>query len=311
MGSMVSLNSRHQVKSVLLGCLFYVGALGVQRAENLTSKVAFIRQSWAQETDYPRPYHVFMPEKAQSKPLKLILFLHGNGGTPLGAKKQFFRQFPHFAQHYACVFPEGYAKSWNIVSEASKADDLAFIESIIQRLLQYDNVVKTHVTVIGSSNGAAMVNQLAIESQMPQIKNLVTLVSPLNEFQHDGAFFRKRGPNNGYTEAAQPLRGRRLMNVSGAMDRLVPYDGGPSSRIPAKGGRLAFLPAETSTFLWAQCMGFEGNSPQESMDANASMELFRYLNGDIIHIKIPDKGHNAGSFLTEKTLRDFLGGSNE
>jgi hypothetical protein len=58
-------------------------------------------------------------------------------------------------------------------------------------------------------------------------------------------------------------------------------------------------------------MGFEGNSPQESMDANASMELFRYLNGDIIHIKIPDKGHNAGSFLTEKTLRDFLGGSNE
>ena len=58
-------------------------------------------------------------------------------------------------------------------------------------------------------------------------------------------------------------------------------------------------------------MGFEGNSPQESMDANASMELFRYLNGDIIHIKIPDKGHNAGSFLTEKTLRDFLGGSND
>ena len=110
MGSMVSLNGRDQVKGVLLGCLFYVGALGVQRAENLTSKVAFIRQSWAQETDYPRPYHVFMPEKAQSKPLKLILFLHGNGGTPLGAKKQFFRQFPYFAQHYACVFPEGYAK---------------------------------------------------------------------------------------------------------------------------------------------------------------------------------------------------------
>ena len=75
MGSMVSLISRHQAKGVLLGCLFYVGALGVQRAENLTSKVASIRQSWVQETDYPRPYHVFMPEKAQSKPLELILFL--------------------------------------------------------------------------------------------------------------------------------------------------------------------------------------------------------------------------------------------
>ena len=311
MGSMVGLISWHRVKGVLLGCLFYVGALSVQRAENLTSKVASIRQSWVQETDYPRPYHVFMPEKAQSKPLKWILFLHGNGGTPLGAKKQFFKQFPYFAEHYACIFPEGYARSWNIVSEASRADDLAFIESIIQRLLQYDNVAKTDVTVIGSSNGAAMVNQLAIESQMPQIKNLVTLVSPLNQFQHDGAFFRKKGPDNGYTEAAQPLRGRRLMNVSGGMDRLVPYDGGPSSRIPAKGGRLTFLPAETSTFLWAQCMGFEGNHPQQSMVPNASMNLFRYLNGDVIHIKIPDKGHNAGSFLTEKMLQDFLGGSDE
>jgi len=311
MESVVSLNYRKQVKGLLLGCLFYIGAFGIQRAENLTTRIAFFQQSWGQETDYPRPYHVFMPDKAQNKPVKLVLFLHGNGGDPLAAKNQFFKQFPYFARHYACVFPEGYAKSWNIVSEASKADDLAFIESIIQKLLQYDNVAKTHVTVIGSSNGAAMVNQLAIESQMSQIKNLVTLVSPLNAFQHDGAFFRKKGPNNGYTERAQPLKGRRLMNVSGGMDHLVPYGGGPSSRIPAKGGHLAFLPAETSTFLWAQWMGFQGNHPKQSMDANASMELFRYLNGDIIHIKIPDKGHNAGSFLTEMTLRDFLGGSDE
>ena len=311
MESVVSLNYRKQVKGLLLGCLFYIGAFGIQRAENLTTRIAFFQQSWGQETDYPRPYHVFMPDKAQNKPVKLVLFLHGNGGDPLAAKNQFFKQFPYFARHYACVFPEGYAKSWNIVSEASKADDLAFIESIIQKLLQYDNVAKTHVTVIGSSNGAAMVNQLAIESQMSQIKNLVTLVSPLNAFQDDGAFFRKKGPNNGYTERAQPLKGRRLMNVSGGMDRLVPYGGGPSSRIPAKGGHLAFLPAETSTFLWAQWMGFQGNHPKQSMDANASMELFRYLNGDIIHIKIPDKGHNAGSFLTEMTLRDFLGGSDE
>ena len=113
-------------------------------------------------------------------------------------------------------------------------------------------------------------------------------------------FLSKKGPNNGYTEAAQPLRGRRLMNVSGAMDRLVPYDGGPSSRIPAKGGRLAFLPAETSTFLWAQCMGFEGNSPQESMDANASMELFRYLNGDIIHINDPRQRPQCGIVSNRK-----------
>ena len=92
---------------------------------------------------------------------------------------------------------------------------------------------------------------------MPQIKNLVTLVSPLNEFQHDGAFFRKKGPNNGYTEAAQPLRGRRLMNVSGAMDRLVPYDGGPSSRIPPRVGDWHFYLLRPRLFCGLNAWGLK------------------------------------------------------
>ena len=80
------------------------------------------------------------------------------------------------------VFPDGYLKSWNIVSERSKADDRSFIETIVTKLCAYDNVQKDNFTIMGNSNGAALVNQLAIECRLPNIRNYVTGVSPLNVF---------------------------------------------------------------------------------------------------------------------------------
>ena len=113
-------------------------------------------------------------------------------------------------------------------------------------------------SIIGSSNGAALVNQLAIECQLPNIRNYVSGVSPLNVYQHDGKSFKAKGENNSYRKAVRPMTGKRLMNVSGTEDRLVPYRGGPSRGIPAKGGKLAFVEAEQSIYLWAREMGYKG-----------------------------------------------------
>jgi hypothetical protein len=41
-------------------------------------------------------------------------------------------------------------------------------------------------------------------------------------------------------------------------DDLVPYMGGPSRAIPGKDGKLTFVAAEESTFVWARHMGHEG-----------------------------------------------------
>ena len=59
------------------------------------------------------------------------------------------------------VFANGYEAGWNIVSEHTQADDLGFIEAIVKKLSMYDNIQKDNFSVMGNSNGAALVNQLA------------------------------------------------------------------------------------------------------------------------------------------------------
>ena len=74
---------------------------------------------------------------------------------------------------------------------------------------------------MGSSNGAALVNQMMIETRMPNIRNYISAVSPLNAYQFDGSNFKAKGPDNNYRQTATPMKGRRLLNISGTEDRLI------------------------------------------------------------------------------------------
>jgi poly(3-hydroxybutyrate) depolymerase len=280
--------------------------------ERLKSGQYLVSQTWSQEKDFPRPYHVNVPPHADQEKLPVFIFLHGNGGRAEGAMNGVMRRFKTIATRYVMVFPDGYAKSWNIVSERSKADDRAFIEAIVKKLASFDNVQSNSFTIMGTSNGAALVNQLAIECRLPNIRNYVSAVSPLNVYQHDGKNFRSKGADNNYREIAQPMSGKRLLNVSGTEDRLVPYHGGPSPAIPTKDGTLAFVDAEESTFLWAKQMGYQGSRLSNPTLTNGKLEIFSYLDGDVVHVKVNGEGHSASRVVSEKTLLDFLaGGSNK
>ncbi|MEM7385784.1 MAG: hypothetical protein AAF514_12640, partial [Verrucomicrobiota bacterium] len=137
----------------LPGLIFYAGMSvpsaaqeegGRTVAGDLSSGKFTITRSWSQETDYQRPYWVQVPEngdaEAELKPWPVLIFLHGNGGNAEGAQKGFTRRYPKLMERFITVFPEGYGKSWNIVSERSKADDRGFIESIVSELGRYRNV---------------------------------------------------------------------------------------------------------------------------------------------------------------------------
>ena len=295
-----------RIYQIPLGTLLFIGQLLSVLGVEMSSGVYSVTQTWAQETAFARPYHVSVPSQDQPEPFPVFIFLHGNGGSAERAKTQIMNRYPRIAQQYIMVFADGYKKSWNSVSERSRADDRGFIESIIQRLVTYDNVQRDTISIMGVSNGAALVNQLAIESQLPHIKNYISSVSPLNRFQHDGTNFRAKGDNNNYREIAKPQLGKRLMNISGTEDRLIPYAGGPSPRIPAKGGKLGFLAAEESIFIWAKHMGYKGNKLATPSRTQGNLETFSYLNGDIIHYKVIDGGHSATWAISELILLKFL-----
>ncbi len=278
----------------------------VAQSGELTTGEYFITQSWSQEQVFQRPFYVSVPSVADQRKFPVFIFLHGNGGNGKGVMNGFLKRHPTMEKRYVLVFPSGYLKSWNIVSERSKADDRGFIEAIVERLLTYDNVQENNFTIMGSSNGAALVNQLAIESRLSNIRNYVTAVSPLNVFQHDGQDFKAKGDDNNYQAVAQPLVGIRLMNISGTEDRLVPYQGGLSRVIPAKDGKLGFVDAEESIFLWAKAMGYKGEKLRSPSSVAGKLEIFSYLDGEVVHYKVSGEGHGATHAIDEKTLLEFL-----
>ena len=247
-----------------------------------------------------------VPANPDNRKLPVLIFLHGNGGNARSAMSGFLKQHPTMATRYVMVFPDGYLKSWNISAERSKADDHTFIEAIVEKLAACENVQPDHFTIMGNSNGAALANQLAIESRLPNIRNYVTAVSPLNVLQHDGRNFKAKGNDNSYEAVATPRTGARIMNISGTEDPLIPYDGGPSPAIPAKNGKLGFVAAEESIFLWAKAMGYQGEKLKKPSNPVGKLEIFSYLDGAIIHYKALGEGHGAAGAIDEATLLRFL-----
>ena len=278
--------------------------------ETLASGDYYVTQSWSQERSFRRPYHVHVPE-AKPQQLPVLVFLHGNGGNVPEAMRGFMRGRAKIASRYILVFPQGYRESWNIVSERSKADDLRFIEAIVQKLAAFENVDSNNFTIMGASNGAALVNQLAIESKLSNVRNYISGVSQLNEWQHDGRNFKAKGDDNNYRMVATPAKGKRLLNISGVKDRLVPYHGGHSTAIPAKDGKLAFVAAEKSTFLWARQMGYMGEQLRRPSSTVENVEVFSYLDGDVVHYKVTNEGHGATHGISENLLLKFLDGNQD
>ncbi len=102
----------------LLTILLLAPLAALRAADKSTAKLSsgeyFIRQSWSQEQDFPRPYHVNVPPNPDNRKLPVLIFLHGNGGNARGAMNGFLKQHPTIAARNVTVFPDGHLKSWNI-----------------------------------------------------------------------------------------------------------------------------------------------------------------------------------------------------
>ena len=76
--------------------------------------------------------------------------------------------------------------------------------------------------------------------------------------------------------------------------RAVSIAAGETSQvIPAQGGKLAFVDAEESIFVWARQMGYKGEKLNEPTAIEGKLEIFSYLDGDVIHYKVVGEGHGA------------------
>ena len=166
------------------------------------------------------------------------------------------------------IYPQGHLDSWNLGTEPSKADDVAFINSIIKELENYNNLNMNKIYAIGTSNGSGMVNKLGIHTS--HFKAIAPVVSQLMESMP-------------IKDNTKPIS---IFQINGAKDSTIPIDGGI-----AFGHN--FLDALKSAELWA--INFECALPPQKKIMN-DKTIYTFIgcndNKEIKYIRVENGGHN-------------------
>tara|TARA_X000000368_G_C23031360_1_gene712739 strand:- start:651 stop:1604 length:954 start_codon:yes stop_codon:yes gene_type:complete len=246
-------------------------------------------QSWSQETNYNRTAHVQIPKSGEGKH-PIIIFLHGGGGTGNGMLYQYRNHF----NDYIKVGMDGYDNKWNIKSESSKADDIDFLKSIIGQLSTYSNVDPEDITLIGTSNGAALVLKAIVEIPESLFKNAIYIASQLSYDQYrEDRFWYNLFPSTQYTiQTSLPDR-KKTISFHGTNDSVIPYIGGTVNWLNKN-----FYHAQTSAFFIAKEQGYTGSQLSENgiNTEYTNIMKYSYLNDSVVHYKITGGDHGLGNY---------------
>jgi len=237
----------------------------------------------------------------------VVIDLHGNGG-----QGNLQRLGNEFDDNIVLVAPDGYERSWNIIKEASKAPDVDFIIKLIAEVgMRYPQADMTDVTIVGTSNGAGLINRLLIEAPSPRpFHRVVPMVSMLGKWQyHDNEFYKLDNTTQTYHQAIVPdKQAPEFIYLHGTEDGAVPYDGG----IGVLG--LEFWDAQGATFIWAQQWGEKGSKLADGDGVETSSGIFKYsyLGGSVVHYKVVGAGHallnsDQGAEVMEIVKKAVLG----
>ena len=234
--------------------------------KSLVTKTIYIDQI-IQGTKTERPVIIQTSANINSDVDYPIVFaLHGKGGKNTSWVNQ-LKSFTDSGE-FVGIYPQGHLDSWNLGTEPSKADDVAFINSIIKELENYNNLNMNKIYAIGTSNGSGMVNKLGIHTS--HFKAIAPVVSQLMESMP-------------IKDNTKPLS---IFQINGAKDSTIPINGGT-----AFGHN--FLDALKSAELWA--INFQCTLPPQKKIMN-DKTIYTFIgcndNKEIKYIRVENGGHN-------------------
>ena len=235
--------------------------------KELKTETIFIQQNVIGVLEL-RPVIIQTELNINSNKLYPVVFgLHGNGGTNTG----FLNRLKRFTDdgEFVGIYPQGIQRSWNLGSEASRADDVEFINLIMEELKKYRNLDMNKVYVIGNSNGSGMANKLAVETN--HFKAIAPIVSQLMESMP-------------LKSTTQPVS---VFQVNGALDPIIPIYGGTGP------GTHIFLDALESAKLWAN--KFNCFEPQIRMIGEDTLYEFKNCDDgkEVRYLRIENGEHNV------------------
>lgn len=193
-----------------------------------------------------RSYVVRAPRalSAGSSALPVVLVLHGGGGSAANAERMSGFTDLVERERVLVVYPNGTSRlgplrTWNAghccaYAREQQVDDVGFINALLDTLEATYPVDRARVFVTGMSNGAMMSHRLARELS-PRIAAIAPVV---------GAVFGDEAPSNG------PVA---MLAFNGALDALIPPDGGGDGRTVAGGfGGMRTRPYTDQGEYWAR-----------------------------------------------------------
>ena len=200
----------------------------------LTSSTLNFSQTWQQEPNgYNRTALIVVPDVTdtalENKKLPVIISLHDTGSNQsVGISNV------SWINNTILIAPQGYNNNWNVGYQTSKADDIAFINSIISTLSNYDNVDTREISIIGYGNGAQLALQYANSTQNASIKNIITLngllhIDQYNAVDHSFYNYTLQGANDSTLinwQEVTPLAGKNVLMFNGKDDLNFLYIGG-------------------------------------------------------------------------------------
>jgi polyhydroxybutyrate depolymerase len=238
--------------------------------------------------DAERRYLLRLPtaQLDRSKPLPLVIVLHGGGGNADNAERMTGFTAKAQQQGFIVVYPDGSGRmrdrllTWNAkhccgYAMREKIDDVGFIDALIARLSRDYPIDAHRIYATGMSNGAMMAHRLGAE--LPQrFAAIATVVGTV------------------FGDEVEPKSAVSALLINGMFDHHVPYLGGPPGGRGARIGSWDGTPTEPAlaqAAFWAKADGCDANPQQQDRGA-VIVWTHRCPNGRAVELQlVKDNGH--------------------
>jgi polyhydroxybutyrate depolymerase len=233
----------------------------------------------------PRLVYIKTPQNLNSSlSYPIVFFFHGAEGSG-----QDFLQNNNIielinSEEFIGVFPNGHSNNgsnggfWNLGSEPTNADDVEFVDLIIDQLVTSPLIDTSKAYAIGFSNGSGMVNLLGKST---------------SHFNAIAPLFSQQILSTGNLT---PTKAMSVFQVNGEVDGIIPLNGGVSSV-------GTFMSAQNSALNWANHFNCNSTATQEDLNwGNTVLNSFTFSNCDDNHeIKYLIALNTGHGFTDEQT----------
>ena len=179
-----------------------------------------------------RTYLTYVPQNLNSsRPVPLVVFLHGGFGSAAQAEKTYRWDPKADANGFVVAYPDGENHAWNAGSccgapARNQVDDVSFITSVVAAVKAQIRIDPRRVYVAGMSNGAMMALTLACQI------DVFAAAAPV------------AGAEMTSCDKPSPIS---IVHIHGLADTRVPMDGSPGS---GKGNVPAHTSVANSVARW-------------------------------------------------------------